>query len=143
MRIRMQNFPWTEMSEAEAEDDEFVARVRQHATEMADCYARGEAEEIGHLLETESFPIDGIAILTGLCHDTWVTKRKRGVACRDELGDIVLNIALFWCGVAAIRGFLAGARHHSQTGNLDTLWATLEATGVQCLEAREDDNDVG
>lgn len=143
MRTRIKGFPWIELSEDEAKDDEFIARVRQHATELADCYTEGEAEEIDRLLEAEPFQMDGMAILSGLCHDTWITKTKRGVACRDDLSDVLLSIAIFWCGVAAARGFLAGVRHHDQTANFDTLWATLEAAGLECLEAKEDDNDVG
>lgn len=121
MREKTEGFPWQLLAETESQDETFNGLMKRMVEQMTGVYIDGDVNEIRWLLEDESFPDEAMAIMHGLCNNTWREKSRRGVACRDNLSDTLVEIALFWCGVAAARGFLAGMKHGDRIVDLCDL----------------------
>ena len=140
-------FPFFELDDAEetlAATPEHALAVRQRVVDLLDEYGESGGDEIEHMLQEDGAVDTWYALAFGLTHDTWAMWESRGFAPRSVLSDMLLKIALSWCGVIARRAFIAGVAYQKRAAKLGSLWATLEGAGIECLEAKGDDgNDMG
>lgn len=132
MHKRISSFPFFEPPEDESKDD-FDAR---HVTMLLDCarlvkeYGSDGGIEIDQLVQREHFREDAYGIAMGLAEDFWRCWEEHGLAARGGLPDMILKLALAWCGIVARMAFIAGVERGKMEGSLGPLLADVDLSGV-------------